>query len=124
MANELSKFAEWTFMQECSVPKDVMNMMVNGEQPYAAFKTVRDVAVFTNFRLVVRDSQGITGKKIETYSLPWKSVDMWSSENAGHVDINTEMEFWTRAGHVKVNLKKGIDIRRLDAIVSACVLSS
>ena len=62
MANELSKFAEWTFMQECSVPKDVMNMMVNGEQPYAAFKTVRDVAVFTNFRLVFAIPRGSPGK--------------------------------------------------------------
>lgn len=122
MANELSKFAEWTFMQECSVPKDVMNMMVNGEQPYAAFKTVRDVAVFTNFRLVVRDSQGITGKKIETYSLPWKSVDMWSSENAGTFDFNAEIELWTRAGHVKINLSKGADINRISGLIASFVL--
>ncbi len=47
---------------------------------------------------------------------------MWSSETAGHLDLNTEMEFWTRAGHIKVNLKKGLDIHRLDNIISHRVL--
>ncbi len=47
---------------------------------------------------------------------------MWSSENAGKIDFNAEMEFWTRAGHVKLNLKKGVDVRRFDRIVAAYVL--
>lgn len=115
---------EWTLVSECPIPADVQNVLVNGEQPIAAYKTFRDSAIFTTKRLIVRDAQGITGKKVEIYSLPWKSVDMWSSESAGHVDINAEMEFWTRAGHIKVNLKKGIDIRRLDAIISSCVLGA
>lgn len=61
-------------------------------------------------------------QKVEIYSLPWKSIDMWSSENAGKIDFNAEMEFWTRAGHVKLNLKKGVDVRRFDRIVAAYVL--
>lgn len=115
---------EWTLVSECPIPADVQNVLVQDEQPIAAYKTFRDSAIFTTKRLIVRDAQGITGKKVEIYSLPWKSVDMWSSENAGHIDINAEMEFWTRAGHIKVNLKKGIDIRRLDAIISSCVLNA
>ena len=70
----------------------------------------------------MRDAQGITGKKVEIYSLPWKSVDMWSSENAAHIDFNVELEFWTRAGHIKLNLKKGIDIRKFDKIVGRYIL--
>lgn len=124
MANELVKFAEWTFFQEVQPPHDVLAMLVQGEQAYAAFKTIRDVAVFTSHRLIVRDSQGITGKKVETYSLPWKSIDMWSVENAGTLDFNSEVELWTRAGHVKINLKKGADVNRINALLSAFVLSS
>ena len=121
---ETGNMLEWTLVSECPIPNDVQNVLVQGEQPIAAYKTFRDSAIFTTKRLIVRDAQGITGKKVEIYSLPWKSVDMWSSENAGHIDVNAEMEFWTRAGHIKVNLKKGIDIRRLDAIISSCVLNS
>lgn len=122
MANELVKFAEWTFYQECQVPQDVFDMLVPGEQVFAGFKTVRDVAAFTTKRLIVRDSQGLTGKKIEIYSLPWSAVNMWSSENAGKLDFNAEIELWTRAGHVKINVGKGADIRRIDSLIANCVL--
>ena len=112
----------WTFVAECQPPKDVVNLLVQGERVYAAYKTVRDVAVFTDRRLIVRDAQGITGQKVETYSLPWDSVNMWSSENAGIVDFNSELELWTRAGHIKVNLRKGIDVRRFDHLLATCIL--
>jgi hypothetical protein len=36
---------------------------------------------------------------------------MYSSENAGKMlGFNSELELWTGAGHIKVNLKKGIGI--------------
>lgn len=63
------------------------------------------------------DAQGITGKKKEIYSLPYKSINMWSTENAGTLDFNAEVELWTRAGNIKINLKRGIDIRRFDRLL-------
>jgi hypothetical protein len=121
MVNELSML-QWTFISECPIPKDVNEMLIDGEQAVAAFKTIRDVAIFTDKRIIVRDAQGLTGKKIEIYSLPYKSIDMWSSENAGMIDFNSEIELWTRAGHVKLNLKKGIDIRRFDNLIGKYIL--
>ena len=99
-------------------------MLVQGEQAVAAYRTFRDVAIFTSMRLIVRDAQGMTGKKVEIYSLPYSRVDMWSSENAGTLDWNSELELWTRAGHIKVKLGKGIDVRRLDNLISYMVLNS
>ncbi|MBP3885162.1 MAG: PH domain-containing protein [Olsenella sp.] len=122
MANEMQANTTWTFMAECKVPKEVEAMLVPGERAEYAFKTVRDVAVFTNRRLIVRDAQGITGKKVEQYSLPWSAVNMWSSENAGHLDFDSEIELWTRAGHVKISLKRGADVRKIDNLIAAYVL--
>lgn len=123
MANELATLAAWTFFQEVQVPADINDMLVSGEQPIAAYKTIRDVAVFTNKRLIVKDAQGMTGKKIEVYSLPYSSVVMWSTENAGKLlDLNSEVELWTKAGHIKINLKKGIDIRKFDKILALATL--
>ncbi|HLR88140.1 MAG TPA: PH domain-containing protein [Atopostipes sp.] len=113
---------EWTFTQEISVPKDIQGLLAEGENPFKAFKTVRDVAVFTNKRLIVSDAQGITGRKKEIYSLPYKSIIMWSTENAGTIDINSEVELWTRAGNLKIKLKRGIDIRAFDRLLSQVVL--
>ena len=103
---------------------DVQHLLTQGEQPVAAYRTFRDVAIFTNLRLIVRDAQGMSGKKVEIYSLPYSRIDMWSSENAGSLDWNSELELWTRAGHIKVKLNKGIDVRRLDGLIAHMVLNS
>lgn len=120
--SEISPILEWTFVEECPIPDDVQALMTTGEVPVAAYKTFRDSAIFTTKRLIVRDAQGIRGKKIEIYSLPYANINMWSSENAGFLDINAELELWTRAGHIKVKLAKGLDIRKLDLLISRCVL--
>lgn len=67
--NELTETLIWTFMSECPIPDDVNAMLVEGEIPVIAYKTIRDVAIFTNKRAIVRDAQGLTGKKVEIYSL-------------------------------------------------------
>jgi len=113
----------WTFVSEAPIPEDVTPMLVQGEQPIAAYKTFRDSAVFTNKRLIVRDAQGMTGKKVEMYSLPYSAINMWSSENAGTLDLNAELELWTRAGHIKIKIGKGVDIRRLDHLIAHVVLN-
>ena len=122
MANELQALATWTFGIECPVPDDAKELLVEGETVECAFKTLRDVAMFTNKRLIVRDAQGITGKKVEIYSVPYKSINMYSSENAGKFDLNAEIELWTRAGHIKINLAKGADVRKIDKMIAKHIL--
>lgn len=119
---EMTPITEWTFYEEVPIPEDVSHMLVQSEQPYAAFKTFRDSAIFTSKRLIVRDSQGLTGKKIEIYSIPYSSITMWSTENAGRMDFNAEVELWTRAGRLKIKLDKKIDVRRVDSLIANCVL--
>lgn len=113
----------WTLQKEIPVPEDVRALLVQGEEPVASFKTFRDSATFTTKRLIVRDAQGITGKKVEIYSLPYSAINMWSSENAGgFLDRDAEIELWTRAGHIKVKITKGADIRRIDSLLAWAVL--
>ena len=119
----VANILEWTLISECPVPQDVEDLLVEGEYAVAAYKTFRDSAIFTNKRLIVRDSQGLTGKKVEIYSLPYSSIYMWSTENAGKLfDINAEVELWTRAGHIKINLQKGVDIRKFDRLIAEAIL--
>lgn len=123
MANDLQPFAVWTFTTECSVPQDVSEMLIPGETAVCAYKTIRDVAIFTNKRLIVRDAQGLTGKKIEIYTLPYSSIVMYSTENAGKIlDFNAEVEMWTKVGKVKINLQKGVNIRALDKVLATYIL--
>ena len=121
---EFSGILVWTLVSECPIPADVNELLVNGEVAVAAYKTFRDSAIFTNKRLIVRDAQGLTGKKVEVYSLPYSSILMWSTENAGKLlDFNTEVELWTHAGHIKVSLRRGVDIHRFDRLIANALLS-
>ena len=83
---------KWVFYREVDVPRDIEEILVTGEVAEHAFKTVRDAAVFTNKRLIVKDVQGLTGTKVEIYSLPYSSVHIWSTENAGILDYTAEVE--------------------------------
>ncbi len=112
----------WTFSAECAIPNDIVDLLVTNEKPITAYKTIRDVAIITNKRFIIRDAQGITGRKVEVYSIPFKNINMWSTENAGRIDFNSEIELWTRAGHLKINLAKGVDIRKIDKIMAEYIL--
>ena len=112
----------WIFYQEIPVPHDVQELLINGEVAERAFRTVRDVAIFMNKRLIVKDVQGLTGSKVEIYSLPYSSVHMWSTENAGMLDFTSEVELWTRAGNIKIQLKRDINIRTFERLLAEYIL--
>lgn len=112
----------WIFYQEIPVPHDVQELLINGEVAERAFRTVRDVAIFTNKRLIVKDVQGLTGSKVEIYSLPYSSVHMWSTENAGMLDFTSEVELWTRVGNIKIQLKRDINIRTFERLLAEYIL--
>jgi hypothetical protein len=118
----LNAIMEWTFFEEVPVPKEVNEILVDGEYAEAAYKTIRDVAVITNKRLIIADRQGLTGKKVEIYTIPFKSIIMYSSENAGLLDVNAELELWTKAGTFKLNINKKVDIRKLDRLIGKYIL--
>ena len=47
-AEQLAATLTWTFNSPCEVPADVSKTLIDGEKALHAFKTIRDVAVFTN----------------------------------------------------------------------------
>ena len=85
----MNNILEVTLLNEITVPEDIENMLVNGEEAVKSYKTFRDSVTFTTKRIILRDSQGVTGKKVELYSIPYNIINMWSSENArGMFDMN------------------------------------
>lgn len=121
---ETAAITEWAFVAETPIPDDVQALLVPGEQATVAFKTFRDSAIFTTHRLIVRDAQGMRGKKVEVYSLPYSAINMWSTENAGTLDFNAEVELWTRAGKIKIKIGRGLDVRRIDMLIGRAVLGA
>ena len=114
---------EWVFIAKCKRPEDIVDVLAPGEVAVAAYRTLRDSATFTDKRIIIRDVQGLTGKKVELYSIPYSSINMWSTESAGLLfDLSAEVELWTKAGNMKIILQKGVDVREFDRLIAHCIL--
>ena len=76
------------------VKNNLDKILADGETIDVAFKLVRDLIVFTDIRLILVDKQGMTGKKTEYHSIPFKSISHFSIETAGHFDLDAELKIW------------------------------
>lgn len=74
--------------------KELSKIIGGNEQIELAFKLFRDLIVFTDLRLILVDKQGLTGKKVEYLSVPYKSISRFSIETAGHFDLDAELKIW------------------------------
>lgn len=120
---ETENLFEWVFISKCKIPEDIVDILAPGEVAVAAYRTMRDSAAFTDKRIIIRDVQGLTGKKVEIYSIPYSSINMWSTETAGLLfDLSAEVELNTRAGNMKIILQKGVDVREFDRLIAHCIL--
>lgn len=114
---------EWVFIAKSKIPEDIEEILAPGEVAVASYRTLRDSATFTDKRIIIRDVQGLTGKKVELYSIPYSSINMWSTETAGLLfDLSAEVELWTRMGQIKIRLQKGVDVREFDRLIAHCIL--
>jgi hypothetical protein len=61
-----------------------------------AFKSARDMILFTTKRIVMVDVQGLTGAKVEYKSFPWSTIQAFGLQSAGaFLDKDSEMMIWT-----------------------------
>ncbi|EKU96505.1 Protein of unknown function (DUF1696) [Leptolyngbya sp. PCC 7375] len=74
--------------------QELSKILLNGEKIIKGFKLMQDFFVFTEHRLILVDVQGLTGKKKEYHSLPYKSITHFAVETAGGFDRDAEMKIW------------------------------
>ncbi|WP_044212728.1 PH domain-containing protein [Flammeovirga sp. OC4] len=91
---------------------DFADVIYDGETVEAAFKIFRDKWVFTNKRLIVLDVQGLTGKKKEYHSIPYKSITQFLVETAGNFDSDAELKIWLsgQSEPLQYELSSGVDV--------------
>lgn len=76
------------------ITDELSPMLGENEVIARAFKEIRDMYVFTNKRLILIDKQGLTGRKVEYGSIPYKAMTMFTLETAGHFDMDAELKIW------------------------------
>ncbi|WP_251549948.1 PH domain-containing protein [Neobacillus muris] len=106
------------------VEKEYAKILAPNERIEKAYKLIRDLFLFSNKRLILVDKQGVTGKKVEYHSIPYKSITHFSIETAGNFDLDAELKIWISGNALPLQkqFNKNLNIYELQSVLAAYVL--
>ncbi len=89
-----------------------------------AYRIIRDLFVFTDKRLILIDKQGLTGKKAEYHSIPYKFISHFSVETSGTFDMDAEMKIYISGNMnpIQREFKRGTDIKGVQKTLAELIL--
>jgi hypothetical protein len=107
-----------------SLQKELDALLISDEQVVRAFRIIRDLFIFTDKRLILVDKQGLTGKKAEYHSIPYKSISHFSVETAGTFDMDAEMKIYISGNMhpIEREFKRGADIRGVQKTLAQFIM--
>ncbi|SDE41978.1 PH domain-containing protein [Sporomusa acidovorans] len=111
-------------VQSEDIQREYANILAPSETIEKAYKLLRDMFIFTSKRLILVDKQGLTGKKLEYHSIPYKSITHFSIETAGHFDLDAELKIWItgQAAPIEKQFNKSLNIYELQSVLAHYVL--
>ena len=103
----------------------VKEFLLEDESVAYVFSYVRDMILLTNYRIIFVDKQGVTGKKIEFRSIPYKSINRFSIETSGHFDDDSELKLWLSGNSepIIIELSKDKNIYEVEKIIAKSICS-
>ena len=106
------------------IKAEYTNILAQGERIEKAYKLLRDMFIFTDKRLILVDKQGLTGKKMECHSVPYRSITHFSIETAGNFDLDAELKIWISGQAVPIvkQFNKSLNIYELQSVLAQYVL--
>ena len=107
-----------------NVSKEFEPILIEGEIIEKAYKLIKDMFIFTNKRLILVEKQ-LVGTKVDYMSIPYSSIQKFSKESAGILDMDAELKIWLRsesAPIVKQFGKSGNNINEVYQILSTHIL--
>jgi hypothetical protein len=99
-------------------------ILAPGERVEKAFQLIRDTFVFTDKRLIFVNRQGLTGRKVEYHSIPYRSVIRFSVETAGSFELDAELKIWLTGSESPIQLQfnKKLSIYAVQSVLAGYVL--
>lgn len=95
------------------------SLMGYDEEVVYSFKSIRDRVVFTNRRIITINTQGVTGKKKEFFSIFYCMLTAFSVETAGTFDLDCELKLYlSPIGEIQLNFVRGTDIQKLSQLIA------
>ena len=103
------------------IDKQLEGVLVPGESVRVAFRLIRDLIVLTDRRLILVDKQGVTGRKVEYLTVPYRAITSFSVETAGSFDLDSELKIWVSGRHepIQRTLKRGADVLGIQQAIAS-----
>jgi Bacterial PH domain len=102
----------------------VSDLLLHGEKIIGSFKALRDGVVFTDKRIIAVNVQGVTGRKKDFTSLPYKNIVVFSIETAGSFDLDSELEvYFSGLGKVKFEFTGKVNVTEIAKTIGEFVFT-
>jgi hypothetical protein len=118
-----AKYMKLREVSEKDGQKLIGALLIPDEEIIGSFKTVRDMVIFTNRRIIAVNIQGFSGKKKDFTSLPYSKVQAFSFESAGTFDLDAELELWfSGLGKVRFEFNSRFDVTKFSKSIGSYIL--
>ena len=113
-----------TEVKVSDVQQELQQILAPNEKVEHAYRVIRDTFTFTNKRLILVDKQGVTGKKTEYLSIPYKSITSFSIETAGTFDLDAELKIWVSSQSLPIKkvFNKSTNIYAVQKVLATYIL--
>jgi len=90
------------------------------EEIHLSFKNVRDKVIFTSYKIVCYDVQGLTGSKKEYRIFPYSKISSFSVETAGFFDSDSDFKIWVSGvGVFEIKFAKKLNIKEVGSFMAS-----
>lgn len=109
--------------KDTKVPKEVLELLVQGENVVEYYSALRDYVVFTNKRIIACNVQGMTGQKKDFSSLPYSKMQAFSIESAGTFDMDSELTVcYSGLGSIKFDFSANSNVKEIGRTIATYIL--
>lgn len=112
-------------INQVQMKSEMDNFLIPSELIIQCFETKRHQVIFTNKRVFVIESQGITGKRKSYFSYPYSKTVSFGVETVGPLDPNSNLFLTFVNGiRLKFGFASVVDIKDICANISNYVLTN
>lgn len=104
---------------------ELKGVLFPGEKVVSGYRLIKDLVVFTDYRLLIIDSQGMRGRKVYYKIIPYKSISRFTMETSNASDLDSELKVYIGSSENPTEVLKietTIDVNKMQQLLSQAVL--
>lgn len=80
------------YIEREHINENIISLLIDGEEIISQYRTVRDQVVFTDKRIIAMNIKGVTGRKKELFTIPYKKIQYYSVQTVGFLELFPDAE--------------------------------